>query len=85
VQVIRQWGISQKDINNEILIFVTTDQGVRNNVVRIVVGQGPEGNYSNGKLGRMLDEYMMPSLENGDYILAFTHVVEEIQAKEESE
>lgn len=33
----------------------------------------------------MLDEYMMPSLENGDYILAFTHVVDEIQAEEESE
>lgn len=49
--MIRQWGINQKDINNEILIFATTDQGVRNNVVRIAVGQEPEGNYSNGKLG----------------------------------
>lgn len=38
VQVIRQWGIGQRDINNGMLIFATTDQGEGNNVVRIAIG-----------------------------------------------
>lgn len=82
VQVIRQWGIGQRDINNGMLIFATTDQGEGNNVVRIAIGQGLEGDYPDGKTGRLLDDYMMPYLTNGDYTTAFSEVVDAIRIEE---
>ncbi len=83
VQVIRQWGIGQKDLNNGMLIFATTDQGEGKNIVRIAIGQGLEGDYPDGKTGRLLDDYMMPYLVNGDYTTAFSEVVDAIRIEED--
>lgn len=82
VQVIRQWGIGQAEINNGMLIFVTTDQGAGNNAVRIATGQGLEGNYPDGKVGRLLDDYMLPHLKEGNYTSAFANVVDAIRLEE---
>lgn len=83
VQVIRQWGIGQAETNNGLLIFVTTDQGADNNTVRIATGQGLEGNYPDGKVGRLLDDYMLPHLKEGDYTSAFANVVDAIRLEEQ--
>ena len=83
VQVIRQWGIGQAETNNGLLIFVTTDQGAGNNTVRIATGQGLEGNYPDGKVGRLLDDYMLPHLKEGDYTSAFANVVDAIRLEEQ--
>lgn len=82
VKMIRAWGIGEAATNNGMLIFATTDQGEKKNKVRIAVGQGLEGDYPDGKLGRMLDEYMMPSLADGDYTGAFASVVNAIKDEE---
>ncbi|MER1985689.1 MAG: TPM domain-containing protein [Solibacillus sp.] len=74
-QVIRNWGVGQKDVDNGMLIFVTTGQGAGKNDIWISVGQGLGRDYPDGKLGRIIDEYMMESLKNGDFTAAFSNVL----------
>ncbi|MGE7021354.1 TPM domain-containing protein [Solibacillus cecembensis] len=73
-EVIRKWGIGDEKLNNGMLIFATTDQGPGKNDVWISVGEGLEGDYPDGLLGSMVDTYMMPYLENGDYTNAFANI-----------
>lgn len=73
-QVIREWGIGQAELNNGMFIFATTNQGDGQNDVWISVGQGLEGRFPDGKLGRLIDEYMMPHLLYGDYSSAFANI-----------
>lgn len=73
-ETIRQWGIGGANENNGMLIFATTEQGPGENDVWITVGGGLEGDYPDGKLGGMIDEYMYPYLENGDYTSAFANI-----------
>lgn len=73
-QLMRDWGIGDAALNNGMLIFATTAQGPGKNDVWISVGQGLEGMYPDGKLGRMIDEYMMGYLANGDYTSAFANI-----------
>lgn len=73
-QLIREWGIGDAQKNNGLLIFATTNQGTGQNDVWISVGQGLEGIYPDGKLGRMIDDYMMSYLVNGDYTNAFASI-----------
>ncbi|MER2107708.1 MAG: TPM domain-containing protein [Solibacillus sp.] len=78
-QVIRNWGVGQKDVDNGMLIFVTTGQGAGKNDIWISIGQGLGGDYPDGKLGRIIDEYMMESLKNGDFTAAFSAVLNVIK------
>lgn len=80
-KVIREWGIGQATENNGMLIFATTDQGAGKNDVWISVGQGLEGDYPDGKIGRMVDEYMMPYLEQGDYTSAFASIINTVYSE----
>lgn len=73
-QLMREWGIGDAERNNGMLIFATTNQGPGQNDVWISVGQGLEGVYPDGKLGRMIDDYMMYDLANGDYTNAFATI-----------
>ena len=73
-KVIREWGIGQAELNNGMFIFVTTAQGDGQNDVWISVGQGLEGRFPDGKLGRLIDEYMVPHLLQGDYSTAFRNI-----------
>ncbi|MGM9950589.1 MAG: TPM domain-containing protein [Lysinibacillus sp.] len=74
-QVIREWGIGQAERNNGMLIFATTEQGTGGNDVWISVGQGLEGDYPDGKIGGMIDAYMLPYLQQGDYTSAFANII----------
>ncbi|MGN7477957.1 TPM domain-containing protein [Solibacillus silvestris] len=73
-ETIRKWGIGNSETDNGMLIFATTEQGPEKNDVWITVGGGLEGDYPDGKLGGMIDEYMMPYLKNGDYTNAFANI-----------
>ncbi|WP_244887292.1 TPM domain-containing protein [Lysinibacillus odysseyi] len=74
-RMMREWGIGQKEKNNGMLIFATTEQGTGKNDVWISVGQGLEGDYPDGKIGRMIDTYMKPYLGQGDYTSAFANII----------
>lgn len=73
-ETMRNWGIGDEAHNNGMLIFATTEQGPEKNDVWITVGGGLEGDYPDGKLGSMIDTFMMPYLENDDYTNAFASI-----------
>lgn len=68
-------GIGQAGVNNGMLIYTTTAQGEGNNDVWISIGQGLGGEFPDGKLGRMIDYYMMDALIDGDYTAAFEEIL----------
>ncbi|MCL1901423.1 MAG: TPM domain-containing protein [Endomicrobia bacterium] len=63
LEVLRQWGIGDKDLNNGVLILVAL--GDRES--RIEVGYGLEGALTDAKTGRIQDEYMLPFFRQGKY------------------
>lgn len=67
VQLFRDWGIGSADKNNGVLIILALEE----REVRIEVGYGLEGAIPDSVAGRMLDENMLPSLQDGDYDKAF--------------
>ncbi|MBM7582574.1 uncharacterized protein JOD02_001431 [Caldicoprobacter guelmensis] len=74
----RKWGIGQKGKDNGVLIFVD----VQGRQSRIEVGYGLEGVLTDGKTGRIQDEYMIPFFRQGRYsqgiVAGFNAIVNEI-------
>lgn len=77
----RDWGIGQKDKDNGVLIFVD----VQGRQSRIEVGYGLEGVLTDGKTGRIQDEYMIPHFRQGEYskgiVAGFNAIVNEIYSE----
>ena len=63
LQVLRSWGVGNKEKNNGVLIVVATDDKRS----RIEVGYGLEGVLPDGLTGRIQDRYMLPYFRKGDY------------------
>lgn len=62
-ELFRKFGIGDKDKNNGVLLLCST--GDRK--FRIEVGYGLEGRLTDGKTGRIQDEYIIPYLKNDDW------------------
>lgn len=62
----RDFKIGSKD-KSEGVIFAIVPKGDSGNRVRIEVGYGLEGVLTDGKCGRILDNYVMPYYEKGQY------------------
>lgn len=67
VKLFREWGIGDKEKNNGVLIILALEE----REVRIEVGYGLEGAIPDSVAGRMLDDNMLPNLQEGDYDSAF--------------
>jgi len=68
-ELFNSWGIGDKELNNGVLILVNKENllsGKRGRI-RIEVGYGLEGAITDGKAGRILDEYAIPAFENKEY------------------
>lgn len=65
----RKWGIGQEDQDNGVLLLVALED----REVRIEVGYGLEGALPDGKCGRILDAYFVPSMQDGDPDAAVLH------------
>jgi uncharacterized protein len=63
LQILRQWGIGDKQLNNGVLVFVA----VNDRQSRIEVGYGLEGALNDAKTGAIQDSYMIPYFTTGDY------------------
>lgn len=63
LKLFRQWGIGDKDKNNGVLLIISKNE----RKVKIEVGYGLEGALPDGKVGGILDNYIIPSLKNDDY------------------
>lgn len=74
VQLFRDWGIGDKEKNNGILIILALEE----REVRIEVGYGLEGAIPDSVAGRILDDYMLVSLQEGDYDSAFYNTYEAV-------
>lgn len=67
VDVMRGYGIGDEEKDNGVLFILEMDPTkVGNRDVYIGVGYGLEGALPDGKVGRILDEYTYPFLEQGD-------------------
>ncbi|UCE18643.1 MAG: TPM domain-containing protein [Gemmatimonadota bacterium] len=57
------WGLGQKGKDNGVLIFLT----LKERKIRIEVGYGFEGILPDGKVGGILDEYVVPLLRSDNF------------------
>lgn len=63
VGLFRKWGIGQQEQNNGVLLLVSKEE----RKVRIEVGYGLEGALPDAKVGRILDEEVVPYFRQGDF------------------
>lgn len=71
-KIVRSWGIGSKEKNNGVLILASFGEAEDDRDLHITVGQGLEGALPDAKIGRILDEYMVPNLKAGNYNAAFS-------------
>lgn len=62
-ELFRKFGIGDKNKNNGVLLLCSTGD----RLFRIEVGYGLEGRLTDGKTGRIQDEYIIPYLKNDNY------------------
>lgn len=65
--IMRQWGVGDKTLNNGVVMVIVADSSQPSPRYRIEVGYGLEGALPDGKVGRILDDYMLPYFQKGDY------------------
>lgn len=58
-----QWGIGKKGADNGLLVLIA----LKERRIKVEVGYGLEGILPDGRVGRLLDDYAMPSLRQGRY------------------
>ncbi len=63
VDLYRDWGIGQKDVNKGLLILVA----VAEKRLRLEVGYGLEGVITDARAGQIRDQVIIPRLRKGDY------------------
>lgn len=66
VEAYRKYGLGSTEENNGVLLVLA----MKEKKIRIEVGYGLEGTIPDGKAGRILDEYAIPHLQNGQPNLA---------------
>jgi uncharacterized protein len=59
----KAWGIGKKGEDKGVLIFLT----VKERKIRIETGYGVEGILPDGRVGEILDKYVLPQFKAGDY------------------
>lgn len=82
VEIFNKWKIGDEKKNNGALILITEDDATGKREVYISTGYGIEGRLNDGKVGRIIDNFMLESLKAGNYSKAlnegFNAVVAEI-------
>lgn len=73
-----KWGIGQKDKNNGVLILIKPRIGNERGHVFIATGYGVEHILTDARCGRIIDDYMMPYLQDGDYYMASKEAIETV-------
>lgn len=63
VDLYRQWGIGQKEVNKGLLIMVA----VKEKRLRLEVGYGLEAVITDAQAGQIRDQVIVPHLRQGDY------------------
>ena len=81
VELFNNWGIGHKNIDDGALILLAFDKEDNKRYIRIITGYGREAILNDAKAGRIIDDYMLPYLKNGQYELGLMEgfkVVEQV-------
>ncbi|MCR5099363.1 MAG: TPM domain-containing protein [Lachnospiraceae bacterium] len=82
IHLANEWGIGDKEKDNGVLILVRTGSGQES--IRMEIGKGAEAVITDGKAGRILDEYAVEAKEARQWNRlagnTFTAVVQELYA-----
>lgn len=70
----RKWGVGNKEENNGVVLLLSVSE----RKVTIQVGYGLEGRLTDGKTGRILDNYAIPYLKNNDFSTGLTEAYKAI-------
>ena len=62
-ELFRKFGIGDKNENNGLLLLLAKDE----RKFRVEVGYGLEGTLTDGKTGRIQDDYMVPYFKNNNW------------------
>lgn len=65
-EAFRHYGVGSEEENNGILVVLSLDEP-DNREIYVEIGYGLEGALPDGKVGRILDEYAIPYLSQGNY------------------
>ena len=74
-----KWKIGQKDKNNGVLILIKPRIKNERGHVFIATGYGVEYILTDGRVGRIIDQYMIPYLQSGNYYQATKGAIEAIE------
>ncbi|NMB09858.1 MAG: TPM domain-containing protein [Tissierellia bacterium] len=67
IDLFRKWKIGDKEKENGVLLILGEDKTSGQKRIEIIVGYGLEGTLNDGKVGRILDNFMMKDLKEGNY------------------
>ncbi|WP_298831973.1 YgcG family protein [uncultured Planococcus sp.] len=65
-EAFRHYGVGAEEENNGVLVVLSLDEP-DNREIYVEIGYGLEGALPDGKVGRILDEYAIPYLSQGNY------------------
>lgn len=77
-RLLTEWGVGQKDKRNGIVILLKPRMGNERGQVYIAVGYDIEPILNDARVGRIIDNRMMPYLSAGDYYSASKAAVDSI-------
>lgn len=81
-QIFNKWKIGDQDKKNGVLILISEDDLSDKREVFITTGYGIEGRLNDGKVGRIIDNFMLEDLKDGNYSKAinegFNAIVAEV-------
>lgn len=81
-QIFNEWKIGSQDKKNGVLILITEDDLTNKREVFVTTGYGIEGRLNDGKVGRIIDNFMIEDLKGGNYSKAinegFNAIVAEV-------
>lgn len=84
-EIFNSWKIGDQKKDNGVLILLLMSNQEGQNQINIITGYGIEGRLNDGKVGRIIDTFMLDDLRDGDYSAAinegFNAVVGEIAAE----
>jgi len=66
-KIFNEWTIGDQSKKNGVLMLITEDDLTGNREIFISTGYGIEGRLNDGKVGRIIDNFMMDDLEQGNY------------------
>ena len=84
-EIFNSWKIGDQEKDNGVLILLLMSDQEGQNQINIITGYGIEGRLNDGKIGRIIDSFMLNDLRDGNYSAAinegFNAVVGEIAAE----